>query len=181
MRPVAGPGPADAMTLGCRLTARRRSGDVVSTPPAPPAGWYPHGAGQRYWDGQRWTQHTAPNTVIGPTTGPAPGLPPSSPYASPQDQTLVASPGAGYAYPPVAVAAKSPGLSLLASFFIPGLGSMINGEVSKGVLILIGYVVSWFLTIILIGIPGLVAVWIWGMVDGYQGAQRWNARYGILS
>ncbi len=25
----------------------------------PPAGWYPQGAGQRYWDGQQWTEHTA--------------------------------------------------------------------------------------------------------------------------
>jgi hypothetical protein len=23
--------------------------------------------------------------------------------------------------------------------------------------------------------------WIWGLVDAYQGAQRWNARHGILS
>jgi hypothetical protein len=31
-------------------------------PSAPPAGWYPvKGAGlQRYWDGQQWTEHTAP-------------------------------------------------------------------------------------------------------------------------
>jgi hypothetical protein len=27
---------------------------------SPAAGWYPQGAGQRYWDGQQWTQHTAP-------------------------------------------------------------------------------------------------------------------------
>ncbi len=94
---------------------------------------------------------------------------------------MVAPNGAGYGYPPMAVAAKSPGLSLLAAFFVPGLGSMINGEVSKGVLILIGYVVSWFLTLILIGFLGVFAFWVWGMVDGYQGAQRWNARYGILS
>lgn len=26
----------------------------------PAAGWYPLGSGQRYWDGQRWTDHTAP-------------------------------------------------------------------------------------------------------------------------
>jgi len=94
---------------------------------------------------------------------------------------VVAPNRAGYGYPPMAVAAKSPGLSLLAAFFVPGLGSMINGEVSKGVLILIGYVVSWFLTLILIGFLGVFAFWVWGMVDGYQGAQRWNARYGIVS
>lgn len=34
-----------------------------SAPPTPPAGWYPDPAGgssQRYWDGQRWTEHTTP-------------------------------------------------------------------------------------------------------------------------
>ena len=30
--------------------------------PATPAGWYPdpHGEGRRYWDGTKWTEHTAP-------------------------------------------------------------------------------------------------------------------------
>jgi hypothetical protein len=34
-----------------------------------PAGWYPHGGGQRYWDGLGWTEHTAPSAV--PTYLPA--------------------------------------------------------------------------------------------------------------
>lgn len=29
-------------------------------PPAVPAGWYPAGDVQRYWDGSTWTEHTAP-------------------------------------------------------------------------------------------------------------------------
>lgn len=29
-------------------------------PPAVPAGWYPAGDVQRYWDGSAWTDHTAP-------------------------------------------------------------------------------------------------------------------------
>lgn len=38
---------------------------AVSTPPPPPppgvpAGWYPDGVVQRYWDGSAWTEHTAP-------------------------------------------------------------------------------------------------------------------------
>jgi hypothetical protein len=24
-------------------------------------------------------------------------------------------------------------------------------------------------------------IWVWGMVDAYQGAQRWNRRHGIIS
>jgi hypothetical protein len=39
------------------------SAGVASPPPAPPAGWYADPAGgsrHRYWDGQRWTERTAP-------------------------------------------------------------------------------------------------------------------------
>jgi len=79
------------------------------------------------------------------------------------------------------VAPKNPGIALLASFFIPGLGTMMNGQAGKGVGILIGYIVSWFLTIILIGFVGLFGFWVWGMVDAYQGAKSWNARHGIIS
>jgi TM2 domain-containing membrane protein YozV len=81
----------------------------------------------------------------------------------------------------VAVAPKSPGLALVASFFIPGLGSMINGEVGKGIGILFGYFVSLLLTIVIIGIVGVIGFWIYGMVDAYNGAKLWNARHGIYS
>ena len=38
----------------------------------PPAGWYSdNGGGQRYWDGQQWTQHTASDN-LGPDTNHAP-------------------------------------------------------------------------------------------------------------
>jgi TM2 domain-containing membrane protein YozV len=86
-----------------------------------------------------------------------------------------------YAYPAYVVAPKSPALAVFASFFIPGLGSMINGDVGKGIGILIGYVVSAVLAIVVIGFVGMLVFWVWGMVDGYNGAQRWNARHGIIS
>lgn len=39
-------------------------GMTQSPPPPPPsaipAGWYPQGDVQRYWDGAQWTEHTAP-------------------------------------------------------------------------------------------------------------------------
>ena len=79
------------------------------------------------------------------------------------------------------VAPKSPGLSLLASFFLPGLGSMINGEAGKGIAILVCWIfASWVLTVVLIGFIGLLGFWIWGMVDGYQGARKWNLAHGII-
>lgn len=86
-----------------------------------------------------------------------------------------------YAAPPMVVAPKNPGIGLLASFFVPGLGSLINGDVGIGIGIFIGYLIGWFFSFFLIGIPFVFGFWVWGMVDGYTGAQRWNARHGIIS
>ena len=79
------------------------------------------------------------------------------------------------------IAPKNPALGLLISFFIPGLGSMVNGSVSRGVIILVGYFISLLFALILIGIPFAIGFWIWGMADGYLSAQRWNQAHGILS
>jgi TM2 domain-containing membrane protein YozV len=120
-----------------------------------------------------------------PQPAPGPGPAPGAGYPA----YPTPAPGPGYAPTPgypahpggVPVAAKSPGLALIASFFIPGLGSMMNGEVGKGVGILVGYLVSWVLTLVLIGVLGLFAFWIFGMVDAYNGARNWNLRHGIYS
>jgi TM2 domain-containing membrane protein YozV len=79
------------------------------------------------------------------------------------------------------VTAKTPALSLLVSFFIPGVGSMMNGDTTTGVVILTLFVVSVAASFLLIGLPFALGLWIWGMIDAYQGAQRWNARHGIIS
>ena len=97
-----------------------------------------------------------------------------------QDRTALIPVAQPQGYP-TTVAAKNPALGVIASFFLPGLGSMINGEVGKGIGILLGYFVSWVLVFFFVGVVGVVGFWIWGMVDGYQGAQNWNARYGIIS
>lgn len=38
----------------------------MSESQAPPAGWYPEGNGQRFWDGQQWTDNRAPLTPATP-------------------------------------------------------------------------------------------------------------------
>jgi TM2 domain-containing membrane protein YozV len=81
----------------------------------------------------------------------------------------------------MAIAPKNPAVSLIVSFLIPGVGSMINGDTGIGVTILVLYILGWVLAVFLIGIPLAIGAWIWGMIDAYQGAQRWNARHGILS
>lgn len=101
------------------------------------------------------------------------------PQPQPYNYGGAPSPHQPYGYQ--AVAPKNPAISLLISFFIPGVGSMVNGDVGKGVGILIGYVISIALTLILIGFIGMFGFWVWGMVDAYQGAQKWNLRHGIVS
>lgn len=110
---------------------------------------------------------------------------PSQPYQYPPQQ-YPQTPGQPYQhpvqqFPPQQVSAKSPGVALLASFFFPGLGTLMNGQVGKGIVIFVGYFFSWILTLVLIGIVGVVGFWVWGMVDAYQGAQKWNTAHGIIS
>lgn len=166
----------------------------------PPAGWYPVGDSERYWDGHAWTDHV--RAPAAPSPGPpsavdahglshqpgqgAPFWPPPQPHSAvsvgvsqgPSGPVPVTAPIAtpyGYVTP------KNPGLSLLASFFVPGLGSIINGDVARGIIILVGYVVSWLLVILIVGLFGVLGFWVWGLVDAYQGARLWNARHGIVS
>lgn len=136
---------------------------MTNTPPPGPPGWDPHQGPQPPPAGFGTPGYSQP--------GYGSAMPPSGPY-----------PQAGYTAPGgMVVAPKSPGVSLIASFFIPGLGSMINGDVGKGVIFLVGYIISLVLTIILIGFIGIFVFWIWGMVDAYNGARLWNARHGIYS
>jgi TM2 domain-containing membrane protein YozV len=88
---------------------------------------------------------------------------------------------AGYAGGPMQVAPKNPGIALLISFFLPGVGSLYAGKINTGVIILIGYVISWVLTIIIIGFVGIFVFWVWGMIDAYTAAQAWNRARGIDS
>ena len=142
--------------------------------PNAPAGWYPQQDGtERWWDGQAWSAHSRP---LPP--------PPTLPMAAAGHYGSDSGPYAGWSPPVVtgyAVAPKNPAVSLLASFFIPGLGTMLNGEVGKGIGILVGYFGCLFLFFLILPLLVAVGLWVWGMVDAYQGAQQWNRRHGILS
>jgi TM2 domain-containing membrane protein YozV len=112
------------------------------------------------WDGRQWMPNSS-----GPLPQPVPSV-----YMVPTGQT-----GA------MMIAPKNPAISLLVSFFVPGVGSMINGDTGTGVVILALYLVGILASVILIGIPIFIGAWIWGLIDAYQGAQRWNAAHGIIS
>jgi TM2 domain-containing membrane protein YozV len=124
--------------------------------------WVPaiSGDGRWRWDGQQWV----PNVLATQVTG----------YMVP-----VARPGA------MVVAAKNPAVSLLVSFFVPGVGSMINGDTGVGITILLLWLLALVLDVtvigLVVGVPLGLGMFIWGLIDAYQGAQRWNARHGIIS
>ena len=86
------------------------------------------------------------------------------------------------------VAPKSPAVAALASFFLMGLGQLVNGDVTRGLVIwLCGATIlasAFLLTFIFIGFllyPVWFVFWLWQMYDAYQGAQKWNSRHGIIS
>jgi TM2 domain-containing membrane protein YozV len=55
------------------------------------------------------------------------------------------------------------GVPALLSFFIPGLGQIVKGQVAKGIFTFIGF----GLGILMFVIPGVI-VWIWQIVDAYN-------------
>ena len=96
---------------------------------------------------------------------------------------------AGYGAPAdLPPGSKRPGLHAVASFFIPGLGTLLCGKTARGLLILGLSAVSLFGVNILanaliggeptgIGTFLAIPLWIWGMIDGYRSARQWNLEH----
>ncbi len=148
---------------------------------------YPPQQSQQAWQYGASAQQSAPNyppkQYRSYPRPPEYGAPNSYPMSYPQ-----AGPGgypvpsqAGYPVPYQQVQPKSPGGALVASLFIPGLGTILNGETGKGVGLLVGFVASFVMGFLILPVFAGLGLWIWGMVDAYQGAQRWNAAHGIIS
>lgn len=146
----------------------------------------PSQAGPPPWASQ--SQAASPQ-VAPPQAASPPGWAPQPHGAAVQYQGAQAQgapqyqgPPQAYGPPPVQViAAKNPAVGVILSFFIPGLGTIVNGDTARGAIILGLYVFGWILTIILIGFPILIGAWVWGLVDGYLSAQRWNTAHGVLA
>jgi TM2 domain-containing membrane protein YozV len=83
--------------------------------------------------------------------------------------------------PPAVVHPKNPAVGVIVSALLPGVGSMVVGRAGMGVMIMLSYIIGWALTPVVIGFPIVFVVWIWGMIDAYQGAVKWNQAHGIIS
>ncbi|WP_374927932.1 hypothetical protein [Kytococcus sedentarius] len=82
---------------------------------------------------------------------------------------------------------KSPELAAVASFFIAGLGQLVNGDVARGLMFFCAMVgmgiLSALLTFILLGWimwPFMFATWLWNIFDAHKGAQKRNMRMGYV-
>ena len=74
---------------------------------------------------------------------------------------------------------KNPGIAAVLSFFISGLGQIYNGQIIKGLVILVVQLINLALTGILIGWIPLIVVWVWAIFDAYLVAERKNTRYTL--
>lgn len=90
--------------------------------------------------------------------------------------------------PGTPVAPKNPVLALVCSFIVPGLGTIVNGEATKGMIILGSYmlsiVLSFSLAAILVGLaflPVTLGIWVYGLIDAYRGAERFNTAHRLRS
>ena len=57
---------------------------------------------------------------------------------------------------------------LLNLLILPGLGSLIGGKITPGIIQLVLFIIGVPLCLVLIGIPMVLVAWIWGIVTGVQ-------------
>jgi TM2 domain-containing membrane protein YozV len=75
----------------------------------------------------------------------------------------------------IIVSEKSPGLAAVLSFFWAGLGQIYNGEIGKGILLIVVFAISCGLIAVVVGMFTTPILWIYGMVDAYKTAEKFNA------
>lgn len=69
---------------------------------------------------------------------------------------------------------KTPAVAILLSFIVSGAGQIYNGEVGKGIGMIVAYIICWAASALVLPIFILIALWIWGMVDANTKAKEFN-------
>ncbi|MEW6226500.1 MAG: hypothetical protein AB1700_00165 [Bacillota bacterium] len=70
---------------------------------------------------------------------------------------------------------KNPGLAAVLSFFFAGLGQIYNGQIGKGIGLIIAELISGLLCTVIVGFLLLPVVWIYAIYDAYKTAEKINA------
>ena len=69
---------------------------------------------------------------------------------------------------------KNPSVATVLSFLFMGLGQFYNGQIKKGVLFIVCYIVSIILMSFIVGFITTPVLWIWGMIDANRSAKQIN-------
>ena len=87
----------------------------------------------------------------------------------------------GYAPPPMPTASpKSPGVAVILSILIPGLGHLYSGNPLSAVFWFVSAVVSTVLISVLIGFILLPLVWIGAAIHAYISTANFNSRHHVV-
>lgn len=70
---------------------------------------------------------------------------------------------------------KNPGLAAVGSFLFTGIGQVYNGQIGKGIGLMILQGFNFLLMFVLIGFFTYFIVWVYGIYDAYNVAKRINA------
>ena len=71
---------------------------------------------------------------------------------------------------------KNPGIAAVLSFFWTGVGQIYNGQIMKGLILIVVQMINAALMFVLIGFITFPLVWIWGLYDAYKEADKMNKR-----
>lgn len=71
---------------------------------------------------------------------------------------------------------KSPGIAAVLSFLIQGLGQIYNGQILKGLVLVVLQAINVALMNVLIGFVTYPIVLVYAVYDAYRVAERTNAR-----
>ncbi|MFC6835660.1 zinc ribbon domain-containing protein [Halomarina ordinaria] len=64
-----------------------------------------------------------------------------------------------------------------ASFFLPGLGQLVNEEVGKGIVVFVAFLAATFSLVVLVGFLAVPVVWAYGVYDAYVTGKRLQEEY----
>jgi len=67
---------------------------------------------------------------------------------------------------------KNPGIAAVLSFFIIGLGQIYNGQIGKGLFLIVAGFLVFLSMFILIGWIIYPVLWIWNIYDAYKTAEK---------